>query len=111
MTSNLYGYKFAGIGQHYFPDETVDEPGPNYELPYNLRTRWVKRAVQVENRSGKLANFSHFSEFVQQESEEANSLFGLRSLNVKPSISKVKAASYTTTSFNSSDLGLKPQNC
>ena len=38
------------------------------KLPYNLRTRWVKRAVQVENRSGKLANFSHFSEFVQQES-------------------------------------------
>ena len=46
------------------------------KLPYNLRTRWVKRAVQVENRSGKLANFSYFSEFVQQESEEANSLFG-----------------------------------
>ena len=79
------------------------------KLPYNLRTRWVKRAVQVENRSGKLANFSHFSEFVQQESEEANSLFGLRSLNVKPSTSKVKA-SYTTTFFNSSDRGLKPQN-
>ena len=79
------------------------------KLPYNLRTRWVKRAVQVENRSGKLANFSHFSEFVQQESEEANSLFGLRSLNVKPSTSKVKA-SYTTTSFNSSNRGLKPQN-
>ena len=79
------------------------------KLPYNLRTRWVKRAVQVENRSGELANFSHFSEFVQQESEEANSLFGLRSLNVKPSTSKVKA-SYTTTFFNSSDRGLKPQN-
>ena len=69
------------------------------KLPYNLRTRWGKRAVRVESRSGKLANFSHFSEFVQQESEEANSLFGLRSLNVKPSTSRVKAASYTTTSF------------
>ena len=79
------------------------------KLPYNLRTRWVKRAVQVENRSGKLANFPHFSEFVQQESKEANSLFGLRSLNVKPSTSKVKAASYTTTSFNSSQQGLKSQ--
>ena len=80
------------------------------KLPCNLRTRWVKRAVQVENRSGKLANFSQFSEFVQQESEETNSLFGLRSLNVKPSTSKVKA-SYTTTSFNSSDRRLKPKNC
>ena len=65
----------------------------------------------MEYRSGKLANFLHFSEFVQQESEEANSLFGLRSLNVKPSASKVKAASYITTSFYSSDRGLKPQNC
>ena len=79
------------------------------KLPYNLRTRWVKRAVQVENRSGKLANFSHFSEFVQLESEETNSLFGLRSLNVKPSTSKVKA-SYTTTSFNSSNREWKPRN-
>ena len=79
------------------------------KLPYNLKTRWVKRAVQVENRSGKLANFTHFSEFVQQEFEEANSLFGLRSLNVKQSTSKVKA-SYTTTSFNNSDQELKPQS-
>ena len=80
------------------------------KLLYNLRTRWVKRAVQVENRSGKLANFSHFSEFVQQELEEANSLFGLRCLSLKPSTSKVKAA-YTSTSFNNSNRGLKPQNC
>ena len=80
------------------------------KLPYNLRTRWVKRAVRVESRSGKLANFSHFSQFVQQESEETNFLFGLRSLNVKPSTSKVKAASCTTTSFNSSDRELKAQN-
>ena len=64
----------------------------------------------MENRPGKLANFLHFSEFVQQESEEANFLFGLSSLNVKPSTSKVKASSYTTTSFNSSDQGLKPHN-
>ena len=77
------------------------------KLPYNLRTRWVKRAIQY--RSGKLTNFSHFSEFVPQESEKANSLFSLRSLNVKPSTSKVKAA-YTTTSFNNNDQGLKPQN-
>ena len=41
----------------------------------------------------------------------ANSLFDLKSLNVKPSTSKVKIASYTTTSLNSSDRGLKSQNC
>ena len=63
----------------------------------------------MENRSEKLANFSHFSEFVQ-ESEEVNFLFGLRSLNVNPSSSKVKTASYTTTSLNSSNRQLKPKN-
>ena len=30
MTSNLYNYRSAGVGQHYFPDETVDEPGPSH---------------------------------------------------------------------------------
>ena len=30
MTSNLYDYRSAGVGQHYFPDETVDEPGPSH---------------------------------------------------------------------------------
>ena len=39
-----------------------------------------------------------------------NSLFGLRSLNIKSLTSKIKAASYITTSFNSSDRGSKPQN-
>ena len=65
-------------------------------LPYNLRTRWVKRAVQVENRSGKLANFSHFSEFVQHESDEAK-----RSLNVKRSDKSLNAKSlYSLKSLN-----------
>ena len=30
MTSNLYDYKSSSIGQHYFPDEKVNEPGPNH---------------------------------------------------------------------------------
>ena len=30
MTSNPYDYRSAGVGQHYFPDETVDEPGPSH---------------------------------------------------------------------------------
>ena len=30
MTSNLYDYRSAGVEQHYFPDETVDEPGPSH---------------------------------------------------------------------------------
>ena len=27
MTSNLYNYRSTDVGQHYFPDETVDEQG------------------------------------------------------------------------------------
>ena len=30
MTSNLYDYRSAGVGQYYFPDKTVDKPGPNH---------------------------------------------------------------------------------
>ena len=30
MTSNQYDYRPAGVEQHYFPDETVDEPGPSH---------------------------------------------------------------------------------
>ena len=30
MTSNLYDYRSAGVGQHYFPDKTVDKPGPSH---------------------------------------------------------------------------------
>ena len=30
MTSNQYDYRSTGVEQHYFPDETVDEPGPSH---------------------------------------------------------------------------------
>ena len=32
MTSDLYDYRSAGVGQYYeyFPDETVDKPGPSH---------------------------------------------------------------------------------
>ena len=60
------------------------------KLPYDLRKRWVKKSVQIENTLGYLANFLHLVEFVCAESVEMNSLFGLRSLNPKNPSSKPK---------------------
>ena len=76
------------------------------KLPFDLRRRWVERSVQIENLTRSLAKFTNFVEFVQAMSDEANSLFGLRSLNsAKPElnkpISRTKAASYNVSSNSS----------
>ena len=68
------------------------------KLPYDLKKRWVKRSVQIQTSFGHLANFSHFVEFIQRESEEVNSLFGLRALYAKSTTSKPKVE---TSSFGS----------
>ena len=67
------------------------------KLPYDLKKRWVRKAVQIENSFGHLANFSHFVEFVVKESEEVNSLFGLRSL--RPKSASFKSLNKTKSSF------------
>ena len=64
------------------------------KLPYELKRRWVKRSVQIENSFGHLANFAHFVEFVRQEADEINSLFGLRSLGCTSSTRSRAKASY-----------------
>ena len=64
------------------------------KLPYDLKWRWVKRSVQIENSLGHLANFAHFVEFVRQEADEINSLFGLRSLGCTSSTRSRAKASY-----------------
>ena len=64
-----------------------------YKLPYNLKKRWVSKSVQIQNYLGHLANFLHFVDFVCKESDEANSLLGLRSLHPKTTSTKTKASS------------------
>ena len=53
MILNLYDYRSAGTEQRYFPDETVDEPGPNYApkmAPVSSRSPVSKRtAPEVSN--------------------------------------------------------------
>ena len=53
-----------------------------------------ERSVQIENSFGHLANFAHFVEFVRQEADEINSLFGLRSLGCTSSTRSRAKASY-----------------
>ena len=74
------------------------------KLPFDLRKRWVKRSVQIENSTRLLANFYQFVEFVSQESLELNSLFGMRSLSIKSTkaTTKIKASSYGVITSTSS---------
>ena len=76
------------------------------KLPYNLKRRWVKRSVQVQSLSGRLANFSHFVEFVLKESEEVNSIFGLRSLGPKSSHSKTPFLKAKPSEVKSASFGI-----
>ena len=64
------------------------------KLPYDLKRRWVSKSVQIQNYLGHLANFLHFVDFVRKESDEVNSLFGLRSFHPKTTSTKTKASSF-----------------
>ena len=64
------------------------------KLPYDLKKHWVSKSVQIQNYLGHLANFLHFVDFVRKESDEVNSLFGLRSLHPTTTSTKTKASSF-----------------
>jgi len=96
------------------------EPPPHHligKLPYDLWKRYVRKAFEIENSYRQLTDFSQFVEFVQcthRESEEVNSLFGLRSLHPKsatstPYLNKIRTSIGTvTTKFASNATGTKP---
>ena len=70
--------------RHYTSLDSLNTPTDLVaKLPYDLKKCWVRKAVQIKNTLGHLANSSHFVKFVVKESEEVNSLFGLRSLRPK----------------------------
>ena len=52
-------------------------------VQYDLCKQWVAKSAQIENSSGVLANYFHFSEFVHLKSDELNSLFETYSLCAK----------------------------
>ena len=69
------------------------------KLPYNLRERWVKRSVEIEKTRGLVAEFSDLVKFVKQESDVANSLFRLRTLNDKSNPKSKTFSSKATVAF------------
>ena len=78
------------------------------KLPYDLKKRWVSKSVQIQNYLGHLANFLHFVDFVRKESDEVNSLFGLRSLHPKTTSTKTKASSFgSVMSMTSANVNSK----
>ena len=69
------------------------------KLPFDMRRRWVKLSVEIETRTRVIATFVYFVKFVERESHQANSVFGLQSFgstNSNPSNSKSKLSSCTT---------------
>ena len=69
------------------------------KFPYNLRGRWVKRSVEIEKTRGLVAEFSDLVEFVKQESDVANALFGLRTLNDESNPKSKPFSSKATVAF------------
>ena len=80
------------------------------KLPNALKERWVKKSVQIENATNSTARFSDFNSFVQAESEEANSVFGLRLFGTKNLQSKVKTSAFNVN-VSAKGNNSKPNNC
>ena len=59
----------------------------------------MKRSVEIEKTRGLVEEFSDLVEFVKQESEVANSLFGLRTLNDKFNPKSKPFSSQATVAF------------
>ena len=45
-----------------------------------MRKSWVKKVTMFQNRNKRIADFTHFVQFVTRESETANSLYDRRVL-------------------------------
>ena len=83
------------------------------KLPFELKRRWVNKSVQIETSTGLLANYCDFMQFVQLQSEEVNSLFGIQTLHTKssstkPASSKAKASSFGVVASTSNTKHAKP---
>ena len=72
------------------------------KLPFELRRRWVKESVTLEERHGRTGQFADFVLFVARESEEMNSLFGRRVFGSKSGSKNsrdLKKVAKSTSSF------------
>ena len=69
------------------------------KLPYNLRGQWEEGSVELKKTRGLVVEFSDLVEFVKQESDVANSLFGLRTFNSKSNPKSKPFSSNATVAF------------
>ena len=69
------------------------------KVPYNLQGQWVRKSVEIEKIRGLVAEFSDLLEFVKQESDVTNFLFGLRTLNDKYNSKSKPFSSKATVAF------------
>jgi len=53
------------------------------KLPFDLKRAWVKESVKIENQTNRVADFRSFVNFVIEQSDVANSLFGSKILGTK----------------------------
>ena len=69
------------------------------KLPYNLQGQWVKKLVKIEKTKGLVAEFSDLVELVKEDSDVANFLFGLGTLNNKSNPKSKPFSSKATVAF------------
>ena len=62
------------------------------KLPFEMRRRWVRESVCIEEHTGRVAQFEDLVKFVKHESSEVNSLFGRRVFTTKPETKSVSQA-------------------
>ena len=69
------------------------------KLPFELRRRWVKRSVSIEENSDRMAHFEDFVKFVRSEAKEMNSLYGHRVFTIPESKSSSDRSRSKTYNF------------
>lgn len=75
------------------------------KLPIETRKSWVSKALEIQRQEYRIANFAEFAEFVNLESERANSAF-YKSIFTTENINyRGKAKVFNTSESNSATFG------
>ena len=78
------------------------------KLPFELRRRWVKRSVSIEENSDRVAHFENFVKFVRSEAKEMNSLYGRRVFATPES--KTSSDRSRSKTYNFAICATRPKN-
>ena len=81
------------------------------KLPFEMRRRWVRKSVCIEEHTGRVAQFENLVKLVKRESSEVNSFFGRRVFTTKPetrSATQADREKYDSTPYSS--FSVKAEN-